>query len=47
VKEFHAYAFDIVNGFGIPENLLTAPVAQDYVEFNNLPWTAGTTKPKL
>ena len=47
VKEFHAYALDIVNGFGIPENLLTAPVAQDYVEFNNLPWTAGTTKPKL
>jgi len=48
VKEFHAYALDIVNSFGIPEHLLSAPVAQDYIEFNKLPWTeGGKPKPKL
>jgi len=47
VKEFHIYALDLVNAYGVPEHSLTAPVAHDYVEFNELPWTGGKTKPKL
>jgi len=50
IKELHKYAFDIVNSVGIPEHLLTAPVAQDYVEFNKLPWTTQESvkiKPRL
>jgi len=46
IKQFHPYALDLVNSFGIPEHLLTAPVAQDYVEFNKLPWTEGSSKVK-
>jgi len=52
VKMMHPFAYEMVNSFGIPEELLTAPVAKDYVEFNKLPWTNDTlksssAKPKL
>ena len=30
VDKLHPYALDTVNAFGIPEHLITAPIAQDY-----------------
>ena len=48
VEKIHRYALSTVNSFGIPEHLLTAPIAQDYAQFNAKPNNGETHHaPKL
>ena len=37
VREIHGVGLGLVNSFGIPEHLLTAPIAQDYEDYNSRP----------
>ena len=47
LSELHPYALKLVNSFGIPEHLLTSPIAQDYVDFNSRPNQGEIYKAKL
>jgi len=47
IHEIHPQALNIVNAFGIPEHLLTAPIAQNYEDFNSRPNQGEVFKPKL
>ena len=37
LNKLHPYTLKLVNSFGIPEHLLTSPVAQDYIDYNSRP----------
>jgi len=45
-KVLHPWTLKIVNSFGIPEHLLTSPIAQDYVDYNSRP-NQGELQAKL
>lgn len=47
IREIHGSALAIVNAFGIPEHLLTAPIAQDYEDFNSRPNLGEVFRPKI
>jgi acyl-CoA oxidase len=47
IKKVHPHALKIVNSFGIPEHLVTAPAAKDYQHFNSGPNNGETYRPKL
>ena len=47
LEEVHKNSLKIVNSFGIPEHLLTAPIAQDYEDFNSRPNGGEVYRPNL
>ena len=47
IREMHPQALNLVNSFGIPEHLLTAPIAQNYEDFNSRPNGGEVFKAKL
>lgn len=47
IAEIHPNALNVVNSFGIPEHLLTAPIAQNYEDFNSRPNGGEVYRPKF
>lgn len=47
IQDLQPLAFKAANGFGIPEHLLTAPIAQDYEDYNSRPNLGEVFTPKL
>ncbi len=47
IREIHPHALNLVNSFGIPEHLLTAPIAQNYEDFNSRPNGGEVYRAKL
>lgn len=47
VREMHGVGLSLVNSFGIPEHLLTAPIAQDYEDYNSRPNGGEVYRAKL
>ena len=46
-RVLHPHVLKLVNSFGVPEHLLTSPVAQDYVDYNSRPNKGEIVNAKL
>lgn len=47
IQDIHPVGLSLVNAFGIPEHLLTAPIAQNYEDFNSRPNGGEVYRPKI